>query len=101
VAWIQNARVLNVDNKLPEALPPEEYLQQVVTHFHAAPHFTKIFNHSINSNVPCPTQRMTSWAAKLDQLSHEQEVLFIQSAGNQDRRGSGVKCSPLARQFCS
>jgi hypothetical protein len=32
---------------------------------------------------------MTSWAAKLDQLSHEQEVLFIQSAGNQQRFGNG------------
>lgn len=85
VAWIQNARVLNADNKLPDALTPEEYLQQVVAHFHVAPRFTKIFNHSINANVPCPKQRMTSWAAKLDQLSHEQEVLFIQSAGNQNR----------------
>ena len=89
VAWIQNARVLNADNKLPDALTPEEYLQQVVAHFHAAPRFTKIFNHSINANVPCPKQRMTSWAAKLDQLSHEQEVLFIQSAGNQHRLGNG------------
>jgi hypothetical protein len=85
VAWIQNARVLNADNKLPDALTPEEYLQQVVAHFHVAPRFTKIFNHSINANVPCPKQRMTSWAAKLDQLSHEQEVLFIQSTGNQNR----------------
>jgi hypothetical protein len=89
VAWIQNARVLDANNKLPDALTPEEYLQKVVAHFHAAPHFTKIFNHSINANVPCPKQRMTSWAAKLDQLSHEQEVLFIQSAGNQTRWGNG------------
>lgn len=89
VAWIQNARVLNADNKLPDALTPEKYLQQVVAHFHVAPRFTKIFNHSINANVPCPKQRMTSWAAKLDQISHEQEVLFIQSAGNQDRLGNG------------
>src|ERR1017187_7969209 len=89
VAWIQNARVLKADNKLPDALTPEEYLQQVVAHFHVAPRYTKIFNHSINANVPCPKQRMTSWAAKLDQLSHEQEVLFIQSAGNQDRLGNG------------
>lgn len=89
VAWIQNARVLNADNKLPDVLTPEEYLQRVIAHFHATPRFTKIFNHSINANVPCPKQRMTSWAAKLDQLSHEQEVLFIQSAGNQDRLGNG------------
>jgi subtilisin family serine protease len=93
VAWIQNARVLNADNKLPEALTPEEYLQQVVAHFHAAPRFTKIFNHSINANLPCPKQRMTSWAAKLDQLSHEQEVLFIQSTGNQNR-DRGTQANP-------
>jgi len=97
VAWIQNARVLNADNKLPDALTPEEYLRQVVAHFHTAPRFTKIFNHSINANVPCPKQRMTSWAAKLDQLSHEQEVLFIQSAGNQDRRGNGDVANPGLR----
>lgn len=85
VAWIQNARVLNAENKLPDLLPPEDYLQRVVAHFHAAPHFTKVFNHSINANAPCPRQRMTSWGAKLDQLSHEQDVLFIQSVGNQNR----------------
>jgi hypothetical protein len=94
VAWIQNARVLDADNKLPEALAPEEYLQQVVAHFHVAPRFTKVFNHSINANAPCPKRRMTSWAAKLDQLSHEQEVLFVQSVGNQDRRGNGDHSNP-------
>jgi hypothetical protein len=97
VAWIQNARVLNASNKLPDALTPEEYLQKVVAHFHTAPRFTKIFNHSINANAPCPKQRMTSWAAKLDQLSHEQEVLFIQSAGNQDRIGNGDQANPGLR----
>ncbi len=97
VAWIQNARVLDAASKLPDALAPEEYLQQVVAHFHAAPRFTKIFNHSINANVPCPMQRMTSWAAKLDQLSHEQEVLFIQSAGNQNRFDTGDHSNPGLR----
>ncbi len=97
VAWIQNARVLDANNKLPDALTPEEYLQQVVVHFHAAPRLTKIFNHSINANVPCPKQRMTSWAAKLDQLSHEQEILFIQSAGNQTRFDNGDQSNPGLR----
>lgn len=97
VAWIQNARVLDAENKLPDALTPEDYLQQVVAHFHVAPRFTKIFNHSINANVPCPKQRMTSWAAKLDQLSHEQEVLFIQSAGNQTRFDNGDQANPGLR----
>jgi hypothetical protein len=97
VAWIQNARVLDANNQLPDSLPPEEYLQVVVAHFHVAPRYTKIFNHSINANVPCPKRRMTSWAAKLDQLSHEQEVLFIQSAGNQTRWGNGDPANPGLR----
>lgn len=97
VAWIQNARVLDQHCELPASLTPEEYLQRVVTHFHIAPRLTKIFNHSINSKVPCPKARMTSWAAKLDQLSHEQEVLFIQSAGNQTRLDNGDQANPGLR----
>jgi hypothetical protein len=94
VAWIQNARVLDVHNRLPHNLPPEIYLQQVVEHFHAAPHYTKIFNHSINARHPCPRKRMTAWAAKLDELSHDHDVLFIQSAGNQDRLDQGDQANP-------
>ena len=97
VAWIQNARVLDEECSLPDNLSPEQYLHDVVAHFHSAPKFTKIFNHSINSKVPCPKKRMTSWAAKIDQLSHEQEVLFIQSAGNQDRCGPGDQANPGLR----
>lgn len=93
VAWIQNARVLNDENKLPDNLLPEDYLQRVVSHFHATPRFTKLFNHSINADVPCPKKRMSSWAAKLDQLSHEQDILFIQSAGNETRR-RGDRANP-------
>jgi hypothetical protein len=94
VAWIQNARVLNALNRLPDNLPPERYLQQVVEHFHAAPRHNKIYNHSINANGPCPRRRMTAWAAKLDELSHEHDVLFIQSAGNQTRLGPGDPSNP-------
>lgn len=94
VAWIQNARVLDAANELPAALTPERYLHEVVSHFHVAPRFTKVFNHSINANLPCPKRRMSAWAAKLDQLSHEQEVLFIQSAGNQTRLGNGDHANP-------
>lgn len=94
IAWIQNARVLDDQNRLPVNLPPEIYLQKVVEHFHAAPRFTKIFNHSINSRYPCPRKRMTAWAAKIDELSYEYDVLFIQSAGNQDRTGYGDQANP-------
>lgn len=96
VAWLQNARVLDAGNSLPHALPPEKYLQQVVTAFHTAPEWTKIYNHSINASVPCTKKRMSSWAAKLDQLSHEHDILFIQSAGNQ-QQGVGTETNPGLR----
>jgi hypothetical protein len=83
VAWIQNARVLDANNELPETLAPEEYLQEVVAHFQNGSRSTKIFNHSINSHDPCSNRRMSAWAAKIDQLSHEKDILFIQSAGNE------------------
>ena len=85
--WVQNARVLGADNRLPDTLPPEKYLHQVVKHFNASPKRTRIFNHSINSKGPCPRRRMTAWAAKMDELAHEHDILFIQSAGNQDCAG--------------
>jgi hypothetical protein len=79
IAWIQNARVLDETNHLPVNLPPGRYIQQVVDHFLGT---TKIFNHSIASNEPCPLTRMTTWAAKIDELSHKNEILFLQAAGN-------------------
>ncbi len=82
VAWIQNARVLNAQNQLPDGLLPERYLAAVVDHFACGDRETRIFNHSINASSPCRQQRMSAWAAKIDQLSHEQDVLFIQSVGN-------------------
>jgi len=82
VAWIQNARVLDAKNQLPDSLPAERYLTEVVAHFSAGGKDTKIFNHSIASDSPCPGHRMCPWAAKIDDLSHRHDVLFIQAAGN-------------------
>ncbi len=96
VAWIQNARVLTAENKLPKDLPPERYLAAVVQHFQASALRTKIFNHSINASVPCPKRRMSAWAAKLDELSHDRDVLFLQSAGNIDG-GLGNQANPGLR----
>lgn len=82
VAWIQNARVLDSDNRLPESLPAERYLTEVVAHFTQAGSGTKIFNHSISESKPCESRRMCAWAAKLDDLSHRNDLLFLQIAGN-------------------
>lgn len=82
VAWLQNARVLDANNKVPKELPPAKYVEEVVAHFKASPKVTRLYNHSVAANIPCTLKRMSTWATKIDELAHKQDVLFIQAAGN-------------------
>lgn len=81
-AWVQNARVLNDQNAMPIQMMPSAVIRQVVKHFHEGTRKTRIFNHSINSRVASRTQHMSAWAAEIDLLSNDYDVLVIQSAGN-------------------
>jgi hypothetical protein len=47
--WIQNARVLDENNSMPEELFPPATVRAVVERFNKEPRFTRIFNHSINA----------------------------------------------------
>ncbi len=80
--WLQNARVLDGGNKLPRTLFPPVLMEEIVNRFHSLPRPTKIFNQSINANSPCRTKHMSAWAAAIDKLSYDKDVLFIQSVGN-------------------
>ena len=80
--WVQNARVLNDDCGMPTEMFPPAVLRLVVETFHNGPRSTRIFNHSINSDVPCRTRHMSAWAAEIDQLCTENDILVIQSSGN-------------------
>lgn len=82
VAWLQNARVLDGDCQIPITLPPEAYLVQAVEHFYDEDRGTRIFNHSIAAVNACSSKRMCSWAAKIDDLSHRHDLLFVQASGN-------------------
>jgi hypothetical protein len=82
VAWLQNARVLDASCQLPLSLPPERYLMEVVSHFSCDSGGTRIFNHSISDLKPCRAKRMCAWAAKIDDLVHRHDLLFIQVSGN-------------------
>ncbi len=82
VAWIQNARVLDASCQLPLSLPPERYLTDVIEHFCGETRETRIFNHSISDLKPCQAKRMCAWAAKIDDLVHRHDLLFIQVSGN-------------------
>ncbi len=81
-AWVQNARILDADCNLPTELFPPVALREVVKRYHEGNRHTRIFNHSINADSPCRTRHMSAWAAEIDRLSSEYDILVIQSAGN-------------------
>lgn len=81
ICWLQNARILNRNNQLPKELFPPEVLEEIIEFYHHQ-NRTRIFNHSVAGISPCRTQSMTPWAAAIDKLSWEKDVLFIVAAGN-------------------
>jgi Subtilase family len=75
---IINMRVLDDQNKLPGSLYPPFLMQQV---------FEKntdirIFNLSVSGMFSCRTTHMSAWAATVDKLMWENDILFLLSAGN-------------------
>jgi hypothetical protein len=105
ICWIQNARVLAVDCKLPKQLFPPKLLGDIVDFYHSKKN-TRIFNHSIAGTLPCPTQYMSPWAAAIDNLTWKNDILFIVAAGNLPFRGKigytrlSVKDHLAANRLC-
>jgi hypothetical protein len=66
---------------MPHNLLPAKLLNQVINEF-AGLNKIKIFNHSIASSFPCVIKYMSSWAAAIDSLSYDKDILLIQAAGN-------------------
>jgi hypothetical protein len=93
--WLQNARVLDDRNTMPVELFPPQVIRAAVERFHNGPRHTRIFNHSINAQAYCRTRYMSAWAAEIDHLSSQHDILIIQSAGNLATEGNppfpGVK----------
>jgi hypothetical protein len=80
--WIQNARVLDGENRMPEQLFPPAATKAAVKHFHLNGRHTRVFNHSINAAAPSRTRYMSAWAAEIDALSNQHDILVVQSTGN-------------------
>lgn len=89
VCWLQNARILDARKELPKLLFPPEVLEEIVEIYYRQTR-TRIYNHSIAGISPCRTQSMTPWAAAIDKLSWENDVLFIVAAGNIEARANYV-----------
>lgn len=95
VCWLQNARILDARNELPQLLFPPEVLEEIVEIYYRRTG-TRIYNHSIAGISPCRTQSMTPWAAAIDKLSWENDVLFIVAAGNIEARANFVTRPSIA-----
>lgn len=80
ICWIQNARVLQADGRLPEQLFPPILLSEIIEFYHKIG--TRIFNHSITGSVPSRTRYMSAWAASIDYLTWQKDILCIVAAGN-------------------
>jgi hypothetical protein len=78
---IQNARVLDDYNMLAKSSNPAKLMRKIVNHYHKE-HGTRIFNLSINSSLAFARKYMSTWAAEIDKLTYENDILFIISVGN-------------------
>jgi len=75
--FVRNLRVLDSNNELTVS-SPANLMQRVVEENEDC----SIFNLSISSNSPYRKRHMSLWAAVLDKLVYENDVLFLISAGN-------------------
>lgn len=82
--WLLNARVLDAENKLSKKLMPALGMERIVGHYTSEERSktARIFNHSINSRVAFRGVHMSTWAAAIDKLMYEKDMMVIQSAGN-------------------
>lgn len=81
--WIRNMKVLDENNSMPESLYPPKVISTAVKKYHSENDIpSKIFNHSIGGNRSCEMEHMSSWATQIDSESYENDILFIQAAGN-------------------
>lgn len=74
---IRNIRVLDKNNVLQDKYPAS--LMEVIVRENID---CKIFNLSITANSPCRSKHMSSWAAIIDKLIFEKDVLFLIATGN-------------------
>jgi Subtilase family len=75
--YIRNLRVLNDRNSLEDKYPAQ-LMQKIVEDNRDC----KIYNLSVTSKSQCRIRHMSSWAAMIDKLTHQNNVLFIAAVGN-------------------
>ncbi len=77
-SFIQNARILDNNNRISDNRFIPALLQQIVTDYPE----TRIFNLSVAEDSAFVGSHMPALAASIDKLTHEKDILFIVAAGN-------------------
>jgi len=77
---IQNARILDKDNRISNEQFGPKLMEQIVKDFPD----TKIFNLSVSQDEAYNGTHMSSLAGSIDKLMHEEDVLFVIASGNLD-----------------
>ena len=82
--FIRNIKAIDHNNTVPSELNPVYIISDVVKKFaREVSAKSKIFNHSIGEGKSFDEFRhMSAWASEIDNYSYEDDVLFIQAAGN-------------------
>jgi len=91
LCWIQNARILDAGCNMPERVFPALATRVAILRLRNGSRATRLFNHSVNASAPSRLVHMSAWAAEIDALSNQLDVLVIQSAGNIPSTGAAPK----------
>lgn len=86
---ILNARVLDEKNGMMSDMFPPGILSEIIEKYRTE-YGTRIYQHSVGTEVPCRLSRMSVWASMIDNASHKADVLVIQAAGNIKRTSQVV-----------
>lgn len=84
--FLTNMRVLDAGKAMSSLLFEPELMHTIADHNGDI----TIFNLSINTRVPCRTRHMSQWASAIDMISHEENKIFVISAGNINDSGTFV-----------
>lgn len=76
--WLQNAKILSSNKLLSDTMSPAGLMYKIVARYLP----TRIYNLSVANSLPCGRTHMSEWAAALDKLSFDYDVLFVTAVGN-------------------
>lgn len=88
--WVGSARVVDAKGEFPEDVTVPEVMEEAIVSLHSD-FGCRIFNVSLGDpNLVYADGRAGTWAATLDRLANELNILFVVSTGNQGKLLSGL-----------